>query len=416
MNAEVIFGVNYHHLQLSNGADLYITEFGEPILESILPENFYTDREWFDSHHVKLPGTSNPYRVMTKNVSGQTTEVVLKWNRMGQKVCREEEDGGNLDGAEFNSPFEEFALLMELKNSRFGEWDRIITQNPLAIYVPLERAELWQLERKDHKMRALYTRHEREVELDICRGYAVIYQWLPGIDLGQAHQDGIVSRDEMKELTSMAEEDMGRIGFVVRDQKAQHVIVKPDGSGTQLQKTEYGRVVYGLVDFELLERTPARDLMVRRLKRRNYLKRQKDRFHVDPLVEFPPHLKQVNVFGVDYVFGRAESTKGLLWVVGLDPELFDYFLPERWENTPRIQLSPHQPDLLHGDQGQHSSCVASLKGRRGSGHGSLSGRREKKLGLRLQQPVRGDWHSSRPRKERHSDDLSPGDLYVGQQE
>lgn len=85
MNAEVIFGVNYHHLQLSNGADLYITEFGEPILESILPENFYTDREWFDSHHVKLPGTSNPYRVMTKNVSGQTTEVVLKSNGWGRK-------------------------------------------------------------------------------------------------------------------------------------------------------------------------------------------------------------------------------------------------------------------------------------------------------------------------------------------
>jgi hypothetical protein len=28
-------------------------------------------------------------------------------------------------------------------------------------------------------------------------------------------------------------------------------------------------------------------------------------------------------------------------VVGRDPDLFDYFLPERWENTPRTKLSSH---------------------------------------------------------------------------
>lgn len=338
MDTRVVFGVNYLHLQLDSGADLYVSEYGEPVLNLIRPENFYTDRVWFASNHVKLPGSGNAYRVRTKEVSGQAMEVVLKWNRMGRKVIQEE-DGRTLDDAEFNSPFEEFALVMELRNSRFGQWDRIITQNPLAIYVPLERSELWQLERKDYKMTVLYSRHEREVELDIYRGYAVIYQWLPGIDLAQAHHEGIVSQDEMERLTSMAEEDMRRIGFIVRDQKAQHVIVKPDGGG--LQQTEYGRVVYGLVDFELLERMPERDLMVRRLKRHNYLKRQKDRFSVNPVVKYPPHLKHVNVFGVDYVFGRAESTKGLLWVVGLDPELFEYFLPERWEDTPRIRLSPH---------------------------------------------------------------------------
>jgi hypothetical protein len=42
---------------------------------------------------------------------------------------------------------------------------------------------------------------------------------------------------------------------------------------------------------------------------------------------------------VDYVFGRAESTGGLLWVVGKDPDLFTYFLPERWRRTPKWKLS-----------------------------------------------------------------------------
>jgi hypothetical protein len=43
--------------------------------------------------------------------------------------------------------------------------------------------------------------------------------------------------------------------------------------------------------------------------------------------------------GVDYIFGRAESTGGLLWVVGKDPDLFTYFLPERWRRTPKKNLS-----------------------------------------------------------------------------
>ena len=53
----------------------------------------------------------------------------------------------------------------------------------------------------------------------------------------------------------------------------------------------------------------------------------------------PDHLHATNVFGVDFVSGYADSTQGLLWVVGKDPDLFDYFLPERWRRTPRQALS-----------------------------------------------------------------------------
>jgi len=42
---------------------------------------------------------------------------------------------------------------------------------------------------------------------------------------------------------------------------------------------------------------------------------------------------------VPYVFGRAESTGGRMWVVGRNARLFDYFLPERWRKTPSLSLS-----------------------------------------------------------------------------
>ena len=50
----------------------------------------------------------------------------------------------------------------------------------------------------------------------------------------------------------------------------------------------------------------------------------------------------VTIMGVDYVYGQVESTGGALWVVGRDPMLFDYFLPEKWRRTPRTKISSSQ--------------------------------------------------------------------------
>ncbi len=47
----------------------------------------------------------------------------------------------------------------------------------------------------------------------------------------------------------------------------------------------------------------------------------------------------MEIFGVPYIYGHAESTGGHLWVVGNNARLFDYFLPERWRKTPSIRLS-----------------------------------------------------------------------------
>ena len=101
-------------------------------------------------------------------------------------------DHDELLTAEFNSPFEEFALLMEMREA----WcdlnaARIFTHKPLAIYVPAERVEPWRIGRKEYMMRDIIKDHS-EVELDSYRRYAVIYEWVKGMDLQQACHAGIV--------------------------------------------------------------------------------------------------------------------------------------------------------------------------------------------------------------------------------
>ncbi|MBU4459337.1 MAG: hypothetical protein KJ579_02115, partial [Verrucomicrobia bacterium] len=70
-----------------------------------------------------------------------------------------------------------------------------------------------------------------------------------------------------------------------------------------------------------------------------YLQHQKDRFATPGAVPLPPHLQAARVFDIDYICGHSESTGGELWIVGRDPALFDYFLPERWRRTERTKLS-----------------------------------------------------------------------------
>ena len=70
-----------------------------------------------------------------------------------------------------------------------------------------------------------------------------------------------------------------------------------------------------------------------------YLKKQAHRFEDRDLSTFPSNLKPTQIMGVDYVSGQVEGTGSALWVVGKDPDLFDYFLPEKWRDTRRIKQS-----------------------------------------------------------------------------
>ena len=72
-----VFDVDYYHLSLPGGDDLYVTEYGLPFIENLLPENFWTDKKWFKEHSEKLRGTSTLYRVMTKEINGKSKGIVI---------------------------------------------------------------------------------------------------------------------------------------------------------------------------------------------------------------------------------------------------------------------------------------------------------------------------------------------------
>ncbi len=329
-----VLDVKYLHLHMADGTDLYVTEYGLPFTKCLMPENHWADKAWMKMNGVRLPGTSAVHRVKTKEVDGRSQEIVIKWNRMGQDIPGETR-AADPATAEFNSPFMEFSLVIELRNTHLESPGRLYTHRPLAIYVPRKYVKAERLGRRRHKMEAIERSHE-EIDIDWNRNYAVIYEWLNGIDAAEACHDGLLDNAALVELMRRSVTKLDQKGFTVNDNKPQHIIVRPDGSG-QLVNDRTDQTLYGLVDFELLKRTPKRETLIRTKKRRDYLVRQVHRF--DQHEKFPPGLTPVSIMGVDYVCGRVESTGGALWIVGRDPMLFDYFLPEKWRRTPRTRLS-----------------------------------------------------------------------------
>ena len=340
---KTILNVRYDHYKMSDDSDLYVTPFGRPFIEHLKPANWF-EQEWFKKSREKLQGTSRVYKVRTKPVEGSGKDLVVKWCRVGEEVPMDTFTLNKFIEAEFNSPYEEFSLLMEMRGrSRHGS---IRTHKPMAIYVPAKRLELWQTGRSQSKIAQKKAKF-RDVELDICRQYILIYEWIKGVSSTApeaeeaARTDGhhVGARAFARAMLHRSITDMWQAGFRVLDVKPEHVIVRPLREGGFL-KDRTGQPAYALVDFELLARTPAYEESVKRDRRQAYLERQRDRFAPPPRPDdYPEHLHPVHILGVDYVQGDCESTNGKLWVVGHDPALFDYFQPERWRRTPRESLS-----------------------------------------------------------------------------
>jgi hypothetical protein len=333
--------VPYDHYRFPDGSDLYVTPFGRPLLPFLHPSNWY-EPDWFRKSREKLQGTSRVYRVSTKPVAGRRRDLVVKWCRVGEEVPMDTFTLNKFIEAEFNSPYEEFSLLLEMR--RNARPRTLLTHKPLAIYVPAKRFELWQTGRSQSKIATKKAKF-RDVELDIYRQYILIYEWIKGVAATSPEAAAAAANDPdvppepdfPAQMLRQSIADMWKAGFRVLDVKPQHVIVRPDPRTGALLRTPTGAVAYALVDFELLARTPEHETAVKQSRRQNYLERQRNRFSA--LSPFPPHLHPVGIFGVDYVHGPCESTGGRLWVVGHDPALFDYFQPERWRRTPRTSLS-----------------------------------------------------------------------------
>ena len=369
-----LLGVPYDHYRLADGADLYVTAFGRPFVQQLRPESWFAP-DWFKSAREKLCGTSRVYRVETRPAPGVPPKaLVVKWCRVGEEVPMDTFTLNKFIEAEFNSPYEEFSLLLEMRSE--GRTVPIRTHKPLAIYVPAKRFELWQTGRSQSKMARKKAKF-RDVELDIYRQYILIYEWIKGVAATSPEAIAAAAADSRvpatptfpDQMLQRSVADMWQAGFRVLDVKPQHVIVRPlakpeahgqatssgadansqglpgtpgvpEGASAGLLRDRAGAIAYALVDFELLARTPAREAEVLATRRQNYLQRQRDRFAPPPsTVPFPPHLHSQTIWGVDYIHGDCSSTNGKLWVVGHDPALFDYFQPERWRRTPRESLS-----------------------------------------------------------------------------
>jgi len=339
---KTLLGVAYDHYPLPDGADLYVTVHGRPWLAHLLPAAWY-EPDWFRKSREKLRGTSRVYRVRTKPVGGRSKDLVVKWCRVGEDVPMDTFTLNKFIEAEFNSPYEEFSLLDEMRRRAPG---LVRTHKPLAIYVPAKRFELWQTGRSQSKIAQKKAKF-RDVELDIYRQYILIYEWIKGVDATSPEAAALAAADPAEppadpdpfpqRMLKRSVADLWQAGFRVLDVKPQHVIVRADPLHGGLLRDRSGAVAYALVDFELLARTPEHEKRVMQTRRQNYLERQRDRFA--PAAPFPPHLHPVRIRGVDYVHGDCGSTNGKLWVVGHDPGLFDYFQPERWRHTPRVSLS-----------------------------------------------------------------------------
>jgi hypothetical protein len=338
-----LLGVDYSHLKTEDGGDLYLTQYGRAFWRYLQPENWY-EREWFAANRQRLEGTSMVYRVPTRPVAGRSIDLVVKFSRVGEEIPMDTFTINKFVNAEFNSPFEEFSLLMELRQGRMGPQSvQIKTQYPLAIYVPSRRLQLWQTGRSQTKIKAKIKQHPG-VEIDILRQYVVVFGWVKGLDAVEtADHLGLAGEARQRfvaQANSLVIHELAQKGYHVADMKPQHVILRPQPDGTLLRDRN-GQLVYALIDYELLHRTPEHEQAVRSATRRFYLKHMARRFDTPSGSPVPSHLKAVNILGVDYIFGHAESTDGLLWVVGKDPDLFNYFLPERWRRTPKTQLSEH---------------------------------------------------------------------------
>jgi hypothetical protein len=352
-----VLGLVYFHLKTSDGGDLYLTRFAEPYQEHFEVGNWY-EKEWFRRHRIRLEGTSSVYRVPTKEVNGKSLDLVVKNCRVGEDVPLDTHTLQEFCDAEFNSPWEEFSLVMEMREGAFGPKDVTVnTQRPLAIYVPPEKMQPWQSGRSGSRINRIRAKHPG-IDLDILKQYKLIYEWIEGKNLLEVFEHIDINDDELvghvKKINYMVISDLDRKGYLVADMKPEHIIISepdvahireigstphmidPADRQVELVYELIGSGSYSVIDYELLLRTPDHDNAVKDSRRHSYLDDQRDRFMSTPL---PANLSSMEVFGVPYIYGHAESTGGHLWVVGRNARLFDFFLPERWRKTPSLRLS-----------------------------------------------------------------------------
>jgi len=265
-----VFGVEYAHLKAQTGGDLYVTRFGWPAVDCLLPQQWYDDRYYSNVGERMKGSTGTVYFLRTCPLEGHCIDVIIKFSRMAQHVPLMAADSlppgvdrNEMASATFNGPFEEFGLLLEMRNRPVPDGRKAMyTKRPLAIYVPAKRFPMWQMGRSnsrfhvhEHLLAKDQADSDRPVRYDIRRDYIMLFGWVDGLDAQQAADEGLLTDEQLEQLTNRATEDMRSRGFAVLDNKPKHYIVRRRRNG-ELMRDRDGDTIYALIDFELLQRTP----------------------------------------------------------------------------------------------------------------------------------------------------------------
>ncbi len=275
-----VFGTDYLRVNDSTGGQMYYTTFGWPLHPWLQPDRWYANRRYAREGQRLPGGTGSVYRFSSTDTKGRAVELVIKFSRFAQDVPLHIASTfpSNIapeiaDQAEFNTPFEEFGILNDLRRGRFGPGDlRVLTKRPLAIYCPPGDHALGQLGRSRGRFnrRIKSLRHDQaafapdqRVQLDARRLYVVIYGWVKGLDAQQAFDAGLMDKQAMHRLAQRSLGELVRKGFCVLDHKPRHLIVRQRRDGGLLRDRQ-GRLVYALIDFELLQRTTEYEAFLRR--------------------------------------------------------------------------------------------------------------------------------------------------------
>ena len=265
-----VYGVDYTELQDTTGGRLWVTRHGWPHGRRLDPARWYSGGQYSRRGKRISEATGSVFRLPGILWQKRPLDLVVKFSRVAKELLLDvasQFPGGVprhvADEATFNDPFQEFGLLRELRNSKHGPADlKIRTKLPLAIYSPGRSVDPWQLGRCTH----VFRRHQgqlaedqrtrasdKRVELLPDRQYVYLFQWVRGTDAASLVRAGALSRRQAAALVVEVIGDLAAKGFRVLDMKPDHIILRQRPDGRLL--VHHGRLVYALVDFELLQRT-----------------------------------------------------------------------------------------------------------------------------------------------------------------
>ena len=245
--------------------DFFVTAQGWAVMESLLPEHWFTGRKFSKVGRALAGATGAVYRVPVPHPVRCDFALVVKFSRFCQSVGIRTVDPmlnyspekmDRILASRFLSPFEEFGNLGRLRRAAGLD---IPTKTPLAIYCPPARYLDWQLGREAY-LKSVHSRALLESQQDVPaaeridyeweRQYILLYRWINGIDAERAVDAGLVGESTMVDLGRESSDRLARHGWEVMDHKPRHVILRLARNGRLARRG--GALLWGLVDYELL--------------------------------------------------------------------------------------------------------------------------------------------------------------------